>query len=137
MPLQFREKNMENDRRKKPLPVLQEMAGDRVCREELCVAYLRVLREGCDPVTVSFVALRGNAGETECSEGTKPVIVEIPLACLTAFYAGEMDEVRGCLAGRSVRESASPAERHNGKCPCQGTVARFAGGDMTTEDAMP
>lgn len=44
MPLQFREKNMENDRRKKPLPVLQEMAGDRVCREELCVAYLRVLR---------------------------------------------------------------------------------------------
>ena len=121
---------MENDRRKKPLPVLQEMAGDRVCREELCVAYLQVLRrlavirEGCDAVT-------------ECSEGAKPVIVEIPLACLTAFYAGEMDEVRGCLAGRSVRESASPAERHNGKCPCQGTVARFAGGDMTTEDAMP
>ena len=134
---------MENDRRKKPLPVLQEMAGDRVCREELCVAYLQVLRrlavirEGCDPVTVSFVAPRGNAGETECSEGAKPVIVEIPLACLTAFYAGEMDEVRGCLAGRSVRESASTAERHIGKRPCQGTVARFAGGDMTSEDAMP
>ena len=98
---------------------------------------LAVIREGCDPVTVSFVAPRGNAGETECSEGAKPVIVEIPLACLTAFYAGEMDEVRGCLAGRSVRESASTAERHIGKRPCQGTVARFAGGDMTTEDAMP
>ena len=93
------------------------MAGDRVCREKLCVAYLQVLRrlavirEGGDPVTVSFVAPRGNAGETECSEGAKPMIVGIPPACPAAFYSGETDEVRGCLAGRSVRESASPAER--------------------------
>lgn len=108
---------MENDRRKKPLPVLQEMAGDRVCREELCVAYLRVLRrlavirEGCDPVTVSFVAPRGNAGETECSEGAKPVIVEIPLACLTAFYAGEMMRSGAVLP---AVPSGSPLPRQNG-----------------------
>ena len=59
-----------------------------VLQAELCVAYLQALRELAArsdkaSATVSFVASHGVTGEEE-GAGAKPVVVEVPLASLTA-----------------------------------------------------